>query len=416
MTHQSLPFEYGIGTHAIHHGEGSDALGAHLQPIYQTSTFGFADIDAGQAVMTGEKPGFAYTRSGNPTIEHLANKYALLEGIGKLRANPQRHPNTLVKAIAFASGMAAISSGVLARAQNGQAIIAQRSLYNTAFKFFTTVLPRYGIDVIWQDDLSPEGWESTFNAHTNATLAYVETPSNPAMVVTDIGAVAEVAHRHGAWLMADNTYATPYCQRPIDLGADIVVHSTTKYLTGHGTHLGGVVVSPHVDFINTQVLLMLQTHGGSPSPFECWLGNIGLKTFGLRMERHCANGLAVARYLAAHPKVASVRYPGLDTDAGHAIAKKQMTQFGGMMSFELKGGLPAAKALLPTLRLATIAASLGNVDSLVQTPALINYARISAEDRARMQIPDGLIRYSVGIEDTADLLDDWDFALSKLTM
>ncbi|MBI5830343.1 MAG: PLP-dependent transferase [Chloroflexi bacterium] len=411
----TLPPSYGLGTHAIHHGEGTDALHAHLHPIYMTSTFSFADVDSGTAVMTGQAPGYAYTRAGNPTNEHLAAKYALLEGLDLVRANPQSDPHTLVRAVPFASGMAAISSGVLARVRAGQAVLVQRSLYNTAFNFFTEVVPRYGIETVWVDDLSPGGWEASIRAHANASLLYIETPSNPAMLVLDIPALCDVAHRHGLWVMADNTFATPYCQRPLTLGVDMVAHSTTKYLAGHGSHLGGVVVSPHIEFVDEQVLLMLRNHGGVPSPMECWLGNLGLKTFALRMERHCANGMAVARYLAAHPKVAGVRYPGLPADPGHGTAQKQMPGgFGGMISFELKGGAEAGKALIARLQLATLAASLGNVDSLIQLSAVMNYSRLSAADRARMNIPDGLIRYSTGIEDTADVLDDFDRALSTL--
>lgn len=412
MTH--LPPRYGLGTHAIHHGEGTDALRAHLHPIYMTSTFSFPDADTGAAIMVGDQPGYTYTRAHNPTIDHLANKYALLEGIGLLRAKPDADPASLVKAIVFASGMGAISSGVFARLRAGETVLAQRSLYNTAFTLFTEVLPRYGMSVAWVDDLTPDGWEAAINANPKATLVYIETPSNPAMIVLDIAAIVELAHGHGLWVMADNTFATPYCQRPLEFGVDIVAHSATKYLTGHGTHLSGVVASTHIDFMDEQVMLMLRTYGGAPSPMECWLGNLGLKTFALRMERHCANALAAARFLAAHPKVADVRYPGLESDPGHAVAKKQMCQFSGMISFELKGGLQAGKRLIEAVRIATIAASLGNVDSLIQLSATMNYAKIPAADRARMKITDGLIRYSVGIEDTADVLDDLGNALDSV--
>ena len=408
-----LPPNYSLGTHAIHTGEGTDALGSHVQPIYQTSTFFFPDVDTAAAVASGAVPGYVYTRFDNPTVAHLARKYAVLEGLGLIRANPHSDPETLVKAIPFASGMAAISSGVLARVRSGETLLAQHSLYNTTYQFFTTVLPRYGIEVVWVEDLSPEGWEAALKAHPKTTLVYIETPSNPAMLVVDIAAVVEIAHRHSAWVIADNTFATPYCQRPLELGLDLVAHSTTKYLSGHGTHLGGVVVSPHIDFMKQEVMLMLKTLGGAPSPMDCWLGHIGLKTFALRMERHCLNAMAVAQYLAAHPKVAAVYYPGLESHPGHAVAQKQMIHYGGMISFELKGGAPAAKALLKAMRLASTAASLGNVDSLIQLSAAMNYAFATPEERARLKISDGLIRYSVGIEEAADVLDDLDQALAK---
>lgn len=410
MSH--LPPHYHPGTHAIHHNEGADSLGSHLQPIYQSSTFGFPDVETGAAIMTGQQPGYVYTRAGNPTIDHLARKYALLEGLGLIRANPDADPDSLVRAIVFASGMAAISSAILARVRSGETLLVQRPLYNSSYTYLTDVLPRFGVQTVWVEDLTPGGWEVAIKANPKASLIYIETPSNPGLTIVDIAAVVDAAHRHGLWVMADNTFATPYCQRPLDLGVDIVAHSATKYLTGHGTHLAGAVVSPHVDWVNKELGLMLKSHGGSPSPFECWLGNIGIKTFALRMERHCANAMAVARFLAGHPKVAEVRYPGIESHPGHLTAQKQMSQFGGMLAFELKGGAEAARKLLPLMRTATIAASLGNVDSLIQIASAMNYCAVPLDVQTRMGITPGLIRYSVGVEDTADILDDLEQALN----
>lgn len=412
MTH--LPPSYGLGTHAIHHGEGADSLGSHLQPIYQTSTFAFPDVDTGTAIMTGQQPGYAYTRASNPTIDHLAYKYALLEGIGLIRANPQADPATLFKATLFASGMAAISSAILARVHAGETLLVQRPLYNSAYTYFTDILPRLGIETVWVEDFTPEGWAAAIEANSKASLVYIETPSNPGMTVVDIAAVVEIARRHNLWVMADNTFATPFCQRPLELGVDVVAHSATKYLTGHGTHLSGVVVSPHVEWMTKELDRLLKSHGGAPSPFDCWLGNLGIKTFALRMERHCANAMAVAKYLSSHPKVADVRYPGLESHPNHAVAKKQMGPFGGMLAFELKGGADAAKKLLPLMRTAAIAASLGNVDSLIQLSSTMNYSSVPLDVQTRMGITPGLVRYSLGIEDTADILDDLDQALSKI--
>ncbi len=409
-----LPPNYGLGTHAIHSGEMADRHRAHVSPIYLSSTFTFPDVETGEAIMGGQQAGYSYSRTGNPNVQLLAEKYALLEGIGLIRANPDRPPEVLVKGMAFASGMAAISSGVLARVRAGETILAQYSLYSTTYTFFTELLPRYGINVAWVEDLSPQGWENALQANPKTSLVYIETPSNPTMMVVDIAAIAGAAHRHGAWVMADNTFATPYCQRPLELGADIVAHSATKYLTGHGTHLGGALISPHVDFVKTEVASMFKNFGGAPSPMDSWLCALGLKTFALRMERHCANAMAIARFLIDHPKVAAVHYPGLESHPGHTIARRQMIGgFGGMMSFELNGGAVAARTMLNATRLAAVATSLGNVGSIIQLVPTMNYALFPPELRARHHITDGLIRYSVGIEETADILDDLDQALAK---
>ena len=409
-----LPPSYNLSTHLIHHGEGTDALHAHVQPIYLTSTFSFDDVDVATEVMTGRAPGFSYTRGGNPTVQHLANKYALLEGIDLIRAHPDSDPATLVKAIPFASGMAAISAGILSRVRGGDTVIAQRSLYNTTYQFLTNILPRYNINVVWQDDLSPEAWDAALTANPKTTLIYIESPANPTMIVCDIKAISEVAHRHNAWVITDNTFASPYCQRPLTLGVDLVAHSTTKYLSGHGTHLGGAIISRHVDFVMNDVRAMLRTLGGAPSPMDCWLGNNGIKTFGVRMKQHCANADAVARFLASHPKVKDVRYPGLDSHPQHDIAKKQMIHFGGMLSFELHGGADSAKKLMTHLRLASLAASLGTVDSLIQLSSAMNYSFLDRAAQQKMTITEGLMRYSTGIEDTDDVLDDFEQALASV--
>ncbi|MBI3243533.1 MAG: PLP-dependent transferase [Chloroflexi bacterium] len=410
----SLPPNYSLGTHAIHAGEEANAHRAHVGPIYLSSTFTFPDVETGEAIMGGKEPGYSYSRTTNPTVQQLAEKYALLEGIDLLRGKPERPLETVVRATPFASGMAAISSGVLGRLRAGETLLAQSSLYNIAFSLFTEVLPRFNVEVVWVEEASPESWERALKAHPRTSLLYIETPSNPVMRVQDIAALADLAHHHDAWLMADNTFATPYCQRPLDLGADLVAHSTTKYLSGHGTHLGGALVSPHLDFMTKDVADMLKNFGGVPSPMDCWLGILGLKTFALRMERHCLNAMTIAHYLDGHPKVAAVNYPGLDSHPDQATARKQMIGgFGGMMSFELKGGAPAARVMLNALRIPAIATSLGTVGSLIQLSATMNYAAFPPETRARLNVADGLIRFSVGIEDAADILDDLDQALAK---
>jgi methionine-gamma-lyase len=226
------------------------------------------------------------------------------------------------------------------------------------------------------------------------------------MAVVDLKPLAELAHHYGAWLAVDNTFATPYCQRPLSLGADIVMHSTTKFLSGHGALTGGVVVSAHPDYVHKTLYTFVKVLGGIPSPFDTWLANLGLKTFELRMQRHCENAMQVARFLATHPAVAEVHYPGLEADPGHSIAAQQMLAYGGMLSFELKGGIQAGTRLMERVRLATLAVSLGMVDTLIEHPASMTHGPVPREDRLNQGITDGLVRLSVGIENLPDILAD----------
>jgi methionine-gamma-lyase len=230
--------------------------------------------------------------------------------------------------------------------------------------------------------------------------------------VVDLKEVAEIAHQYDCWLVVDNTFATPYCQQPLSLGADIVVHSSTKYLSGHGVIISGVLVSQHLEFMRQEIPLIVKTLGGAPSPFDAWLANLGLKTFELRMQRHCENAMAVASFLEGHPAVARVHYPGLLNDAGHTIAMKQMHAYGGMLSFELKGGLKAGEALMNQIRIATLGVSLGNVDSLIQHPASMTHSSVAPAERVKMGISDGLVRFSVGIENLEDILADFEAGLA----
>jgi methionine-gamma-lyase len=265
--------------------------------------------------------------------------------------------------------------------------------------------------VVWLHQLEVQDWEEAFQAHPDAVLAYAETPANPTMAIVDLAAVAEIAHRYGAWLFVDNTFATPYCQRPLTLGVDVCLHSTTKYLSGHGMIVGGAVVSRHPEWVRKELYSLLKTLGGSASPFDCWLAALGLKTFELRMQRHCENAMQVARFLQDHPKVEKVYYPGLQTHPGYEIACRQMSSFGGMISFELKGGLAAGEAMLNHVRLMTLAVSLGNTDTLIQHPASMTHAGVPREERLKVGLTDGLVRLSVGIENLEDILADLEQAL-----
>ncbi len=404
----------GINTLVNHLGEHADGWGAHVLPIYQTSTFRFPDVDTGAALFKGEARGHIYTRLSNPNHDFLAQKYAALEGFDLLRAAPERPLEETVAAQVFSSGMAAVTTAILACARQGDVVIAQRTLYSATYTFLQQFAPQWGIEVVWIEDLRPEGWEAAFRAHPHARLAYAETPANPTLSLVDLRAVAEIAHGYGAWLLVDNTFATPYCQRPLTLGADVVIHSTTKYLGGHGVVVGGTVISPHVDWVRGDLHRLYTWLGAVPSPFDAWLADLGLRTFALRMERHCQNALTLARYLEQHPKVARVYYPGLPSHPDHALAQKQMSAFGGMIAFELAGGLEAGKTLMNNLRVMTLAVSLGSVDTLIQHPASMTHAAMSPEDRRKSGISDGLVRLSVGIEEVEDLMADLDQALALL--
>lgn len=402
-----------MGSLSTHVGEGSNPYHSHVTPIYQTSTFAFPDVATGAAIFKGEKPGYIYTRLKNPNLDQLALKYAVLEGLDLLRRNPDTPVDHVVGGFVFSSGMAAISTSIMAKAKAGDTVISQEALYGATYSFFHDMAPQFGIKVVLLKNVSPESWESAFKANPSACLAFIETPSNPTMAIVDIQAIVEIAHKSGAWVFTDNTFATPYCQRPLSMGTDVVVHSTTKYLSGHGQVVGGTVISRHVDYVNGPLYSTLKVLGGNDSPFEAWLANIGMKTFELRMQRHCSNAMIVAQHLEKHPAVEKVYYPGLESHPDHELARKQMFDFGGMLSFELKGGLAAGEALMNRVQMMTLAVSLGNVDTLIQHPASMTHCNVPREIRLASGISDGLVRLSVGIENVEDILADLDRSLGN---
>ncbi len=397
---------HSLSTLVTHVGEDDNPYHTHVTPIYQTSTFNFPDVATGAGIVARTQPGYYYTRLANPNFDQLARKIALLEGIDLIRAQPEADPGSLVAGQLFTSGMAAITTVLLSLLKGGDTVIAQEAVYSSTFTFLKDIAPTLGIRVIWIRDTSQPSWEEAFASHPQARLAYAETPSNPTMAIVDLKMVADIAHHHGAWLVVDNTFATPYCQRPLSLGADIVIHSTTKFLSGHGALTGGAVVSCHPDYINKSLHTFVKVLGGIPSPFDAWLANLGIKTFELRMQRHCENSMQVARFLASHPGVDKVHYPGLEDDPGHTIALRQMHAFGGILSFELKGGMQAGIRLMERVRLATLAVSLGNVDTLIEHPASMTHGPVPQADRLSQGITDGLVRLSVGIENLTDILAD----------
>ena len=408
----SLDPRHGIGTLVTHAGEMDNPLDAHVTPIYQTATFAFPDVQTGANRFKGEDPGYIYTRLRNPNLDQLAEKIAVLEGLDLLRAEPHSPAGDVVGGMVFASGMAAIAAAVLAKVKGGQTIIAQKSIYSATFNLLHDLAPQYGIETVFLIDPTPADWQAAFEAHPRAVLAYAETPANPNLSIVDLCAAAEIAHARGAWLMVDNTFASPYCQRPLTLGADVVVHSTTKYLSGHGLVVGGAVVSRHPEYVRGPLYQMFKVLGGCPSPFDAWLSNIGLKTFELRMQRHCDNALQIARYLEGHAGVERVYYPFLESHPDYILAQGQMLRGGGMIAFELKGGYDAGVKLMERVRVATLAVSLGNVDTLVSHPASMTHSNVPPKYRREMGITDGLVRYSVGIENAEDLIADLEQALA----
>ena len=404
--------DYGMGTLSIHTEEGDHPFHSHAAPIYPTSTFSFPDVATGQAIWRGEEPGHIYTRLTNPNFDQLSGKITTLEAFDLMKQHPGKPLNEVAAGLVFASGMAAITTSLLTCLKNGDTIIAQEQLYGATYTFLKDIAAKYGIQPVFIHDPIPENWLAAFKAHPDAKIAYVETPSNPGMAVVDLNGVIEIAHSFGARVIVDNTFASPYCQRPLTLGADIVLHSTTKYLSGHGQVIGGVVVSRHPDFIRNELAPMMRTLGCNPGPFDCWMAATGLKTFALRMERHCDNAMRVARFLEGHPAVSKVNYPGLESHPGHEIASRQMSSFGGMMSFELKGGYDAGVKMMDKVKVATLAVSLGMVDTLIQHPASMTHSKVTQADRLSQGITDGLIRLSVGIEDIEDILYDLDQAMN----
>ena len=330
-----------------------------------------------------------------------------------IRQNPDRPVKEIVSARMVSSGMAAISHAILAKVRCGQTIIAQNSLYSATFTFLNSLKENYGINVVFTAGLSNQDWEDAFASSEDPALVYAETPANPTLALVDLRYVADLAHQHHAWLVVDNTFATPFCQRPLTLGADVVIHSTTKYLSGHGTTIGGVVVSRHPEFIAQDFYSTFKVLGGAPAPADCWLTSLGLRTFPLRMAAHCKNALAIAAFLQSHPRVAKVYYPGLPDFPDYKLAQKQMIEYGGMVAFEVKGGVPAGAWLLNHLQVVTLAVSLGNTDTLISHPASMTHSHLSSEVRNRMGISDGLVRLSVGIEDVEDLIKDLDQALNS---
>ncbi|HEU4768013.1 MAG TPA: cystathionine gamma-synthase [Pyrinomonadaceae bacterium] len=378
----------GFATTAIHVGsEPDEATGSVTVPIYQTSTY------AQDAL--GKHKGYEYARTQNPTRSALERNIAALEGARF--------------GFAFASGMAAIDA-TLRLVKKDEHVVVSDNTYGGTARLFNRILTNYGITFDYVDTSDPLNVEAAIKPNTK--MLFVETPTNPVMIVTDLKEVSEIAHRAGARVVCDNTFMSPYLQRPLEFGVDIVVHSTTKYLNGHSDGVGGVVVLNDEEDANW-IGFVQNSAGAILSPFDSWLVMRGTKTLALRMEQHDRSGRAVAAFLEEHPKVRKVYYPGSASHPQHALARRQQHGFGGMVAFDV-GSLAAARTVLESVKLCTLAESLGGVESLISHPATMTHASVDEDKRQRLGITDGLVRISVGIEDTDDIIADLDQALDKI--
>ncbi len=387
----------GFNSKLIHAGAYEDANGSAVNPIYQTSTFKFRNADHGARCFSGEEKGFIYTRLGNPTIEELENAVAELEnGVG---------------ALAVASGMAAVNTVYLTVLSQGDHMISHSSVYGPSRGIMEKLYPKYGVESTYVDCTDLSNIEKAIKPNTK--LLYLETPANPTMGITDIVAASELAHKHNILVCVDNTFCSPYLQKPLDLGADIVLHSMTKFINGHADIVGGIVIAK-TDEMFSELKYVMTNMGFNMDPHQAWLTRRGLKTLAIRIDRAQQNAIEVANYLEKHPKVDWILFPGLKSHPQHELAKKQMEGPGAMISFGVKGGLEAGKIVMDNVHLAMLAVSLGGIETLIQHPASMTHSKLSKEARETAGISDGLVRLSIGIEDVDDIIADLDHALSMV--
>ena len=389
----------GLGTTAIHAGTLKNLYGTLAMPIYQTSTFIFDSAEQGGRRFALEEAGYIYTRLGNPTTTVLEDKIAALEE-GEA-------------AVATSSGMGAISSTLWTILKAGDHIVTDKTLYGCTFALMCHGLTRFGIDVTFVDTSNLDEVKNAMKENTR--VVYLETPANPNLKIVDIEALAKIAHTNpNTLVIVDNTFATPYMQKPLTLGADIVVHSVTKYINGHGDVIAGLVITNKALADQIRFVGLKDMTGAVLGPQDAYYIIRGMKTFEIRMERHCKNARKVVEFLNNHPKIERVYYPGLETHPGYEIAKKQMKDFGAMISFELKGGFEAGKTLLNSLKLCSLAVSLGDTETLIQHPASMTHSPYTKEEREAAGITDGLVRLSVGLENVEDIIADLEHGLEKI--
>ena len=389
--------KHGQNTKCVHGSFIPNETGCVVTPIYQTSTFSFKDVDHGARLFKGEEEGYIYTRVGNPTIQSVEQAVALLENG--------------YKGIGCATGMAAVHLVFASLLSAGDHVISSEAVYGSTSALLKTVFPRFGVKVSFVDTSDLEAVKAAVTPETK--LIYVETPANPTIVVSDIAAIADIAHDNDAKFCVDNTFMSPILQRPLDLGADLVLHSMTKFLNGHADVVAGMVILKTEEDYN-HFRSMSTEFGGTIDPFNSFLVARGIKTLSVRIERHCKNAQKIAEYLESHPKVEKVVFPGLKSHPQYELHKKQTDGPGALISFFLKGGLESGKIVMNSVKLHTLAVSLGGVESLIQHPASMTHACMSSEERETAGIGDGLVRISVGIEDVEELIADIDQALEKV--
>jgi methionine-gamma-lyase len=391
------PGMYDFETNAVHAGTAPcKVTGALAPPIYQTSTFVFKDADHGAALFKEEVEGYIYSRISNPNTDMLARKIAVLEG-GEA-------------AQVCSSGLSATLCAVLSFANSGDHMISDGVIYGGTFCQFSEQLIKMGIETTFVDTGNIKEVESAIRPNTK--LIWTETPANPTLKCVDIRKLSEFAKTKNLPVIVDNTFATPYLQRPLELGATMVVHSATKYISGHGDVVAGIVVGNKTDI--HRVWKYSGHLGTNLGPFEAWLLIRGLKTLHLRMKKHCENAMEIAKFLSKHPKVEIVRYPGLESNPNHEVAKKQMKAFGGMISFDVKGGKEAGKIVMNNVKLCTLAVSLGDCETLIEHPASMTHSTYNTEELAKANITEGMVRISSGIENAKDIIKDLDYVLGLI--
>ncbi|MET3877160.1 aminotransferase class I/II-fold pyridoxal phosphate-dependent enzyme [Chitinophaga sp. OAE865] len=393
---------------AIHAAQSNMAENAHLVPVFATSTFTFDNAQQGMDRFKGTAPGYIYSRFGNPTVSVAEELIASLEAFGITAANGQ--PLQL-KAILHASGQAAMTSMFLSNVAAGDTIVTHYSLYGGTHEFLFDFLPQFGVKALIADLHDTIAVAFLLQQDPSIKMIHIESPANPSMRCVDIAAICEIAGRHGVKVSVDNTFATPYLQQPFRYGADFVFHSTTKFLNGHGTAIGGVLIGKDIAFMQTKVNRTAKLLGGCANPFDTFLLIQGVKTLELRMKQHCSNAQTVAEFLHAHPAVAKVNYNGLPSHPDYTLSAKQMRYPGAVMSFELKEGFDAAVHFIDRLQMCLRAVSLGTLDTLVSHPASMTHSGMKKEDREKAGISDGLIRMSVGLESVVDIVADLKQAL-----
>jgi methionine-gamma-lyase len=399
----------GFSSLAIHAGHTDDPNYAHLTPIYASSTYVFDEAEQGMRRFSGEEKGFIYSRWGNPTIAEAEEKIAALESFG---VTDEAGKPLQLKAILHASGMAALSTLMISNVKSGDKILTHFSLYGGSQELLEKVLPPLGIEVIIADLRDITAAEALMKADDKIKLLHLETPANPTLNCVDIEELTKLAKQHHLMVSCDNTFATPYLQQPFRYGVDYIFHSTTKFLNGHGTAIGGVLLGKDLEKMNGHVTKVHRLLGGNSNAFDAFLLTMGMKTLEVRMERHCHNAIEVAGFLEAHPAISKVNYLGLPSHPDYATAAKQMRHPGAMLSFEMKDGLEAAKKCIDKLQMCIRAVSLGTCDTLLCHPASMTHFSVPKEKRELYGITDGLIRMSVGIENVQDILMDLEQSLS----